>query len=81
MHSIANKPPANQATSVLAYLRTRDGAGQRRGITQLEANELFDAKRLAARIEELRDLGHHIKSDRRTDYAGKRYVRYFLITP
>jgi hypothetical protein len=49
-------------------------------ITALEALERFGVGRLAARIADIRALGHDVKTawEKRN---GKRYARYYLQTP
>lgn len=47
-------------------------------ITPLEAMGLFGVYRLAARIYELRNQGHHIMTDVRADGTGRTYSRYWL---
>jgi len=67
MHS---KP--SQRGSILIYLQ----AGNE--ITDIEALRLFQCRRLAARILELKHMGHHIKSRMITLMSGKRVAEYWL---
>jgi len=50
-------------------------------ITSVEAMTVHKIPRLAARIGELRERGWNIRSVRRVDAAGDRYIRYTLGTP
>lgn len=68
----------SQKEQLLSYLHQYDHNGQRRGITPLEAIGLYRIYRLAARIQDLRDDGHSITTEKRTDATGKTYARYFL---
>jgi hypothetical protein len=63
---------ANQASSILAYLR--------RGysITPLDALNLFGCMRLGARIWELRKKGHAIRAAWKHLPSGKRVAEYSL---
>lgn len=67
MHS---KP--SQRDSILIYLQ----AGNE--ITDIEALRLFQCRRLAARILELRKEGYDIKSRMRPLMSGKRVAEYWL---
>jgi hypothetical protein len=61
----------SQASDVLSHLR-------RKPITPMEALGLYGCFRLAARIKDLRDLGHLIGT--RTIYKNKKkYAQYFLV--
>lgn len=65
-------PDAPQVARVLAHL---EEAGS---ISQAEAHEVHGVRRLAARVLELREQGHDVRSELRNDEAGSRYARYFL---
>ena len=67
MHS---KP--SQRDSILIYLQ----AGNE--ITDIEALRLFQCRRLAARILELRKQGYDIKSRMRPLMSGKRVAEYYM---
>jgi len=56
---------------ILTHLQTRS-------ITQLEALRLYGCMRLGARIYDLRELGHDIKTVMVGD-GRKQYARYYLI--
>jgi len=47
-------------------------------ITWVEANDLYRVRSLPRRIADLRQLGHEIISEWRTDHLGQRYTRYSL---
>jgi hypothetical protein len=47
-------------------------------ISWVEANDLYRVRSLTRRIADLRDLGHKIISEWRTDTLGQRYTRYSL---
>lgn len=65
-----------QAQKILDYMRKHGG------ITQKEAVEQFRCYRLSARIFELREQGHNIKSERvvfiNDDHKTDCFVRYTL---
>ena len=67
-------PPAEMSQSllILNHLRIKGS------ITSLEAMSLYRIFRLAARVNELRDQGHEIETDMKTDLRGKRYASYSL---
>lgn len=65
-------PDASQKSKVLAHLR------QEGSISAHEALLVHGVHRLAARVLELRQDGHRVRSEPRRDSAGRRYVRYFL---
>ena len=67
MHS---KP--SQRGSILIYLQAGNA------ITDIEALRLFQCRRLAARILELKRMGHHIKSRMITLMSGKRVAEYWI---
>lgn len=67
-----NTTKATQAERILEHLE--DGET----LTPAEARIWFGCDRLAARIEELRYMGHDIKTELRRDDNGKRYARYSL---
>jgi len=47
-------------------------------ITWVEANDLYRIRSLTRRIADLRERGHDIISEWRTDRLGQRYTRYSL---
>lgn len=61
-----------QAQLILRHLETKGS------ITALEAMSLYRIYRLAARVEELRNQGHDIETEMKTDLTGKRYASYSL---
>ncbi len=67
MHS---KP--SQRGSILIYLQAGNA------ITDIEALRLFQCRRLAARILELKRMGHDIKSRMVEVMSGKRVAEYWL---
>lgn len=62
-----------QKYKILAHLIKRGG------ISQLEARNTYRVERLASRVSELRKLGAPIKSERKLDESGHRYMRYRLV--
>lgn len=64
-----------QADQILLHLQS----GQT--ITPIEALELFRCFRLAARIADLKALGHNILTEMVESPEGKRYARYSLVRP
>ena len=64
-----------QADQILLHLQS----GQT--ITPIEALELFRCFRLAARIADLKALGHNILTEMVENAEGKRYARYSLVRP
>lgn len=60
--------------AVLALLRQRGPAG----LTPLEALELVGTMRLAARIADLRAMGHDIETQTYTTKSRARVARYVL---
>jgi len=64
-----------QADQILLHLQS----GQT--ITPIEALELFRCFRLAARIGDLKALGHNILTEMVESPEGKRYARYSLVRP
>ena len=50
-------------------------------ITGLEAWDSYRVRCLPRRIADLRELGMPIKSERKRDLQGQRYVRYVLDDP
>lgn len=64
-----------QADQILLHLQS----GQT--ITPIEALELFRCFRLAARIADLKSLGHNILTEMVESPEGKRYARYSLVRP
>jgi hypothetical protein len=67
MHS---KP--TQRGSILIYLQAGNA------ITDIEALRLFQCRRLAARILELKRMGHQIQSRMVEVMSGKRVAEYWL---
>ena len=67
MHS---KP--TQCGSILIYLQAGNA------ITDIEALRLFQCRRLAARILELKRMGHQIQSRMVEVMSGKRVAEYWL---
>ena len=47
-------------------------------ISWVEANDLYRVRSLPRRIKDLRDAGHTILSEWKTDRLGQRYTRYSL---
>lgn len=47
-------------------------------ISFVEANDLYRVRSLTRRIADLRERGHEIVSEWRTDITGQRYTRYSL---
>lgn len=62
----------NQTDHILALL-------QKAPLTALGALKLADVFRLAARIADLREAGHHIRTDMIRTGTGKRVARYTLV--
>jgi hypothetical protein len=60
-----------QQNVILAYLQKGNT------LTPIDALTMFGCFRLAARIQDLRDSGHDIKT-RIVKAEGKRYAEYFL---
>ncbi len=61
-----------QKELILAHLN------QTGSISSVEAEAVYKIRRLASRIDELRQAGHQIISAKRRDPTGQRYVRYVL---
>ena len=61
-----------QCDAILAYLKTG------RAVTPLMALERFQSLRLAARVKELRDRGHQIKTRQVAVGRSKRVASYSL---
>lgn len=64
----------SQAGAILLYLQSG------RGLTALEALDLFACARLAARVKDLRRDGHDIETITRKE-NGKRFAEYRLRRP
>lgn len=62
----------SQRGSILIYLQAGNA------ITDIEALRLFQCRRLAARILELKRMGHDIKSRMVEVMSGKRVAEYWL---
>ena len=60
-----------QTQQILKYLKTGNK------ITGMDALQLFGCFRLAARVQELRDVGHDVKSQL-IRINGKRIAEYWL---
>ena len=60
----------SQNDKILAHLRDVGS------ITWVEANDLYRVRSLPRRIADLRQRGHEIISEWRTDKLGQRYTRY-----
>lgn len=64
--------PKTQTDKILAYLE------KGRAITPLDALNRFGCFRLSARIDELRNMGHHIITET-VKKNGKRFAKYPLL--
>lgn len=62
----------SQKSQILNHLKRNDS------ITALEAFGVYGVFRLAARIHELRQDGHDIRTEDRSDGQGRTYARYRL---
>lgn len=62
----------SQRTAVLKHLRDHGS------LSSVEAEAVYKIRRLASRIDELRQDGHPIASVCRKDAVGQRYVKYAL---
>jgi hypothetical protein len=62
----------NQSALILAYMQR----GQR--IDAMKALSMFRCFRLAARIGELREAGHDIKTEMVDNHNGGRHAEYYL---
>lgn len=61
----------SQSENILSHL-------QKRSITPLDAFTLYGCMRLAARIQELKELGHNIVTTMEKK-NGKKFARYTLL--
>ena len=61
-----------QTQGILAYLKRGNA------INPIVAERLFDSRRLAARILELKECGYRIERALRTTRKGARYAEYWL---
>ena len=61
-----------QCATILRHLKFHGG------LTSMEAEGVYRIRRLASRVSELRSAGYVIKSIRKVDPTGQRYVRYVL---
>ena len=52
-----------------------------KSLTALECLNLFGCLRLAARVYDLREIGHNIEMERIETPSGKRVGRYTLLPP
>lgn len=68
-----HKSPMNQ--KILKHLT------KGKSLTQLEALSLFGCFRLAAAVHDLRNAGHDIQTETKTDENGKHYARYRFVPP
>lgn len=69
----------NRKTSQSQTRRIYRYLSQGKSLTSLKALELFNCFRLGARIFELREKGHEIKSEIvRDERTGKRFARYSM---
>jgi hypothetical protein len=69
------KKNPSQSEQILSYMKKY----RKKGITPIEALSKFGCFRLAARIHDLREDGHAIKSERhRLPVKGEYVARYFL---
>jgi len=69
------KKNPSQSDQILSYMKKN----RKKGITPIEALSKFGCFRLAARIHELREDGHAIKSERyRLPIKGEYVARYVL---
>jgi hypothetical protein len=64
----------SQANLILDYLASG------RALTGLDALDKFGCIRMAARVKDLRELGHDIRSEMIRD-GDKRYAEYWLAYP
>jgi hypothetical protein len=62
----------SQRALILSHLKRGDT------LTPMDALKFWGCMRLAARIEELRDMGHPIQTEW-VERGGKRYARYRLV--
>ena len=62
----------SQNQKILSHLRDVGS------ISWVEANDLYRVRSLPRRIKDLRDEGHSIVSEWRTDKLGQRYTRYLM---
>lgn len=60
----------SQERQILAYLKSG------KTLTPIQALEMFGCFRLGARIFDLKDKGHDIKTTMIKTYSGKRIARY-----
>ena len=64
---------ASQNNAILAYMQEGNT------ITTLEALNLFGCMRLASRINDLRNRGYDIRTDKVVTPTGKRVAQYVLL--
>jgi hypothetical protein len=65
----------SQIENILAHLKNG------KSLTSIECLELFGSLRLAARVHDLRELGHNIAMVKIETTSGKRVGRYTLLPP
>lgn len=61
-----------QARKVLAHLNSG------KTLSTLEAQNVYGVHRLAARINEIREIGYRVSTERKRDEMGQPYGRYSL---
>jgi hypothetical protein len=64
----------NQCNAILNHLQNGNS------ITQMEALNMFQCFRLASRVNDLRNDGHKIVTEKVKINSGKTIARYFLTT-
>ena len=64
-------PVGTQKHAILEHLKVR-------GISQVEAQEVYKIRRLAARISEMKNDNYPIKSVLKKDLAQQRYSKYYI---
>jgi hypothetical protein len=64
-------PVGTQKYVILEHLKIR-------GISQVEAQEVYKIRRLAARISEMKNDNFPIKSVLKKDLTQQRYAKYYL---
>ncbi|MEY9719253.1 hypothetical protein ABIA22_001743 [Sinorhizobium fredii] len=70
---VTPKEPSAPMTKAVLDLLRRKGA-----ITQMEAQGVLRCRALPRRIADLKELGHQIVREMKTDPTGQRYARYHL---
>ena len=64
----------SQQLDILRHLQ------QGNSITALEAMQEFRCMRLAAVVKDLRNQGHEIETDMVSNFEGKHYARYRIVS-